>query len=346
MKKTAHILITFCVLLGLGWTLWMGLKKQRDKPQAEEEAPAEKAVGGAPAEEEKPEDFVVKLEKEKWKALDIEKGEPEKTELKPRRIAFGRVLDPTPIVTFDGELAAAEAALAASGAENERVQKLLAAGENTSRKIAETAQAQFRADEIKADGLRRRALIEWGALLPALDPAKRRQFVEQLVHGEAALVRVDILPGDALTAQPRSARLLVLGREDQPVETQSITPAAEADPKTQAQGFVLRVDRPPFPLRPGMALTAWLELPEKPRAGFAVPRSAVLRHDGRAWVYVQEEEEKFVRKPVTLDTPLEGDKGWFISAEGGGIKADDLLVVTGAQSLLSEELKAQGGAAD
>jgi hypothetical protein len=72
----------------------------------------------------------------------------------------------------------------------------------------------------------------------------------------------------------------------------------------------------------------------------------VLRHDGRAWVYVQEEEEKFVRKPVTLDTPLEGDKGWFISAEGGGIKADDLLVVTGAQSLLSEELKAQGGAAD
>jgi len=223
--------------------------------------------------------------------------------------------------------------------------KLLAAGENTSRKLAETAQAQFRADEIKADSLRRRALIEWGTLLP-LDPAQRREFVEHLVHGEAALVRVDILPGDALTARPSSARLLVLGREEQSVDTPSITPAADVDAKTQAQGFVLRVDQPPFPLRPGMALTAWLELPEKPRAGFAIPRSAVLRHDGRAWVYVQEEEEKFVRQPVTLDTPLEGDKGWFITAEGGGIKADDLLVVTGAQSLLSEELKAQGGAAD
>jgi hypothetical protein len=138
--------------------------------------------------------------------------------------------------------------------------------------------------------------------------------------------------------------VLVLGREQQPIETQSITPAADVDPKTQAQGFILRVNRPPFALRPGMALTAWLEVPEKPRAGFTLPRSAILRHDGRAWVYVQAEEEEFVRKPVTLDTPLEGDRGWFVAAEGGGITGEDQIVVTGAQTLLSEELKAQGGA--
>jgi hypothetical protein len=334
MKRLAQFLLTACLILGLGWTLWTGIRKQKEKPKAEEE--------GAPKEEDKPEDFVVKLEKEKWQALDIDKAEPEKTELQPRRIAFGRVLDPTPIVTLDGELAAAEAALAASRAENERTQKLLAAGENTSRKAAEIAEAQFRADEIKTDSLTRRALIEWGAAIASLDAAKRREFVDRLVRGESALIRVDILPGDALAEAPRSARIVVLGREEQPVDTQNITPAADVDAKTQAQGFILRVDRPPFALRPGMALTAWLELPQKPRAGFAIPRSAVLRHDGRTWVYVQEDEEKFVRKSVTLDTPLDGDKGWFV-AEGGGIKADDLLVVTGAQALLSEELKAQGG---
>jgi hypothetical protein len=136
----------------------------------------------------------------------------------------------------------------------------------------------------------------------------------------------------------------VLGREQQPVETQSISPAADVDPKTQAQGYLLRVDHPRFPLRPGMALTAWLELAEDARSGFAIPRSAVLRHDGRTWVYVQEDEEKFLRKPVTLDSPLEEDKGWFVAAEGGGVKAEDQLVTAGAQTLLSEELKAQGGA--
>ncbi len=322
----------------LGWTLWIGVRKQREKPADEEGAAAE----AAPAEEDKPQDFVVTLEKEKWQALDINKGKPEKTELQPQRMAFGRVLDPTPLVTLDGELAAAEAALAASRAENERTQKLLAAGENTSRKAAETAEAQFLADDIKVDGLRRSARLEWGEAISSLDATKRREFVEELVRGDSALIRVDILPGDALAEPPKSARVLVLGREQQPIETTNITPAADVDPKTQAQGFILRVDQPPFPLRPGMALTTWLGLPEKPRAGFAIPRSAVLRHDGSAWVYVQEDEEKFVRKPVTLDTPLDGEKGWFV-AEGGGVKADDLLVTSGAQSLLSEELKAQGG---
>ena len=69
-----------------------------------------------------------------------------------------------------------------------------------------------------------------------------------------------------------------------------------------------------------------------------------VRHDGRAWVYAQEEEEKYVRKSVTLDAPLDGEQGWFIP-ESGGLTADDVIVVVGASSLLSEELKAQGGGA-
>jgi hypothetical protein len=343
MKRIVHLTLTCLVVIGLAWTLWVGVRKQKEKP-AEEEATGEGTAGhGEAKEEEKPKDFVVKLEKERWELLGLEKAKPEKAELKPQRIAFGRVLDPTPVVTLDGDLAAAEAALAASRAEYDRTQKLLAAGENMSRKVAETAEAQFRADEIKVAGLRHRAALEWGPAFAALDAVKRREFVDTLVTGQTALVRVDILPGDALAEQPKNARLLVLGREEQPVNTQEITPATDTDPRTQAQGFLLRVDKPPFAFRPGMALTAWLELPQEPRTGFAVLRSAVLRHDGRTWVYVHEEEDKFVRKSVILDTPLAGDK-WFVAEQGGGIKADDLLIITGAQSLLSEELKAQGGA--
>ncbi len=346
MKKLTHFILILGILLGLSWTLWIGFKKQAAKPlSAEPTAEAGKDGDAAAKDEDAPEDYVVKLDKAKWQALEIEKGEPEKMELKPQRVAFGRVIDPTPLITLEGDQALAEAALEASRAENERTQKLLAAGENTSRKVAETAMAQFRTDEIKVESFRRRARLEWGALLPALDPGKRREFVEQLVRGEASLIRVDILPGDALVDAPKHARIVVLGRESQPVDTDWVTPAADVDPKTQAQGYLLRVDKAPFAIQPGMALSAWLELPQKPRPGFAVPRSAILRHDGRAWIYVQEEEEKFVRKPVTLDTPLDGDKGWFLSEQGGGLKAEDLLIITGAQSLLSEELKAQGGGA-
>jgi hypothetical protein len=338
MKKLANAILVLAVLGALCWVLLRGIGHRNGHEEEEKSAESSTAESA-----EEHEDFTVTLEKEKWKALGVEMSEPEKAELVPRRVAFGRVLDPTPLVTIDSDLAAAGAALAASRAENERTQKLLAAGENTSRKAAEAAEAQFRADEIKVAGLNRQLQLQWGEAAEG-DSASRREFVNSLVRGEAALVRVDLLPGDALSELPKGAKLLVLGREQQPIETSMISPAADADPRTQAQGFILRISKPPFALRPGMALTAWLELAEKPRAGFTVPRSAVLRHDGRTWVFVQEEEEKFVRKAVVLDSPM--DAGWFVSGDDGGVKGDDLLVVTGAQALLSEEMKAASGGAE
>jgi len=338
MKKPLNFLIVVAAICGMSLLLWRGFAHQREK---EEEKKKEEAAKAEEAKKGEPEPFVVKIEKDKAKALALEKGEPEKAELKPQRTAYGRVLDPTPIVSLDGELAAAEAALAASRAEHERTQGLMKSGEGLSRKVAETAEAQFRGDEIKADGLRRKVQIEWGAMV-SLDAVKRREFVEQLVRGEAALVRVDLLAGDALAEMPASARFAVLGRDGETITASTIAPASDTDAKTQAQGFLLRVDRPKFALRPGMAVTAWLALPAEAQHGFAIPRSAVLRHDGRTWVFIQEEEERFVRKPITLVAPLDGDKGWFV-AEGGSIKGDDLIVEVGAQALLSEELKAQGG---
>ena len=340
MKKIAHFILIVLTLAALSWALWHGLKLKHEAAGDHEGVVAPEA---AAEEEPEHEDFVVMLEKEKWKAVGVEMAEPEKAELAAQRIAFGRVLDPSPLVALDGELAAAEAALAASRAEYDRAKKLMAVGGGTSPKVFETAEATFHADEIKQSNLHRQSALQWGAAMPASDAEKRRAFVESLVNGDVALVRVDLLPGDAITEAPRAARLLVMGREAQPIETTHISASADADAKTQAQGYIILVEKPPFPLRPGMALTAWLELPEKPRAGFLLPRSAVLRHDGRAWVFVQAETEKFVRTPVTLDSPSE--KGWFIAADAG-LKADDLVVVTGPQVLLSEEMKAAAGTAE
>jgi hypothetical protein len=340
MRKLTHAIVVAVVLGAFAWALLRGFRSSQEEAEdGAEKPPAEHAAEPATADEE----MVVTLEKERWQSIGIAIAEPGKAQMAPHRVAFGRVLDPTPLAVLDSDLAAAEAAISASRAEYERTQKLLATGENMSRKAAETAEAQFRADESKLAGLHRQLLLQWGAAASASDAATRHPFVEALVRGDAALVRVDLLPGDAVSEQPRSAKLLVVGREQQPIETTAISPAADADPRTQAQGFILQVTKPPFALRPGMALTAWLALAEEAHSGFDIPRSAILRHDGRTWIFVQKEEDKFVRKPVALDTPL--DTGWFV-AEGGGVAAGDRLVVVGAQTLLSEEMKAAGGTAE
>src|SRR5204863_449442 len=67
--------------------------------------------------------------------------------------------------------------------------------------------------------------------------------------------------------------------------------------------------------------------------GVTVPRAGVVRHDGKAWVYVQAGDDSFSRREITLDRPTEN--GWFIFE---GVTGKERLVVGGAQTILSEEL--------
>ena len=343
MKKSINLIITLGILAALACVLWIGFQKHEASPEeVEEEAHATASSGTG-----KPEAFTVTLEKEQATALSLKTAHPSKLDLQPQLEAFGRVIDPSPLVALDSEIAAAEAALSASKSAHDRTLSLVAT-HDASPQTAETSLAQFTADQIKVESLIRSARLQWGARFDE-DPKTRRLNTDQLVSGYTTLIRLDPMPGDTFTDLPKRASLSFAGREAQPIPCTDIQPATTTDPKTQSQGFILRVDQPPFPLRPGMAVTAWLELPGPPRPGMAIPRSAILRHDGRPWVYVEESEEKeksiYLRKPVTLDTPLDGDQGWFITA-GDGLTTENIIVITGASSLLSEELKAQGGTAE
>jgi hypothetical protein len=329
MKKLIHFLLTLAMLAGFGYVLKLGLHHQ----QAKEE---ETAHESAPHEEAKPEPFIVALEKERAEALGIATAKPAKHESAPRRMALATVIDPAPLIAIDGEVSLAEAALKTSQAVNQRNQALAAANDGPL-KNAEASEAEYQANVIKLSTLIRTAQLQWGDAFQS-DAKQRQEFIEKIVKGSIAFVRADVMPGDPMDT-PTGASVAVIGHEAQPIHTSNVSPSLTADAKTQAQGFMLGVDDPPFALRPGMAATAWLELPGKAREGIVVPRAAVLRHDGRTWVYVRAEDEEFERKPITLGEPL--DEGIFV-AEDGGLEADDEIVVVGAASLLSEELKGGG----
>jgi hypothetical protein len=88
-----------------------------------------------------------------------------------------------------------------------------------------------------------------------------------------------------------------------------------------------------------MAVMAFIQTAEQMQSGVIVPREAVVRTEGAGWVYVQNAGgEAYTRTAIPLDHPAES--GWFISQ---GMTTNDYIVTTGAQQLLSEELKGQGG---
>ena len=69
----------------------------------------------------------------------------------------------------------------------------------------------------------------------------------------------------------------------------------------------------------------------------AIPKEAVIWNSGQAWVYVQSSENKFFRK--SIETNTESSNGWIVKENQ--IKENDLIVINGAQLLLSEEFKYQ-----
>jgi hypothetical protein len=67
-----------------------------------------------------------------------------------------------------------------------------------------------------------------------------------------------------------------------------------------------------------------------------VPEAVVVRTGDHAWAYVQIAPTQFERRQLVATMP--SARGWFVTS---GFAAGDQVAVTGAQALLSEELKSQ-----
>jgi len=146
-----------------------------------------------------------------------------------------------------------------------------------------------------------------------------------------------VLPaGERLAGTPGPARILALGYEDQPLEGTAVSrswPGAQGFP---GEALLLRVEASGIPLRPGMAFQAWIPVSGEPRTGVVVPRSAVVRSGARSWIYLQVSEGEFSRRELRDALSVEG--GWFVQ---DGYTPGQAVVTSGAQCLLSEELKSQ-----
>jgi len=122
------------------------------------------------------------------------------------------------------------------------------------------------------------------------------------------------------------------------VEAAVLGSAPVADPQLQGASFLAFVAQHAPPI--GAALRATLAGPGEAEKVLVVPRTAVVYHQGSAWVYVLGEEDTFERKIVTLGRTSAGG-----IAIASGLEESEQVVVTGAGQLLSAELQA-GGAPD
>jgi hypothetical protein len=245
---------------------------------------------------------------------------------------FGRLLEPSALAAPVDEREAARAALEAADHEYRRVQALQRGNSNASQRDLEAARAALERDRAGFRAAAARVVSIWGT--EAAERGDLSALAQSLVAREAAVARIDLPLGAALSGHPTAGRVAALvDAGTPPVEASLLGVAPDADPTIQGRGFLLLIERAPWP--PGTAVTGWLAVPGPSQTGVDVPGAAVVRHAGRTFLYVQTGDETFSRHEIRLDRPTRD--GWFVAS---GLAAEDRerVVVTGAQQLLSMEL--------
>lgn len=237
---------------------------------------------------------------------------------------FARGLDAGPLAAIVAEVDAASAAASASRAEAARLEALYRQDVSASRRSVEAARAQALADSARIRFAEQRIGLEFGSGLMRLGPAGVRQLVGEIANGRAALVRIDI-PGVLLGTGSQ----VTIGEPGSAMAVRVLGPAAAADARLQSAG-VLAVVRG----RLVRQVQAGRIMPARAATGIAssgifVPRDAIVRFQGRMWVFRR--DGKAFRR-IALDDPQTSPDGWVVRS---GLKAGDVIAVAGATGLLA-----------
>jgi hypothetical protein len=252
------------------------------------------------------------------------------TQWQPQLRAIGNVADPLAFTAAAADFESARAAAEVSRSELERTQKL-ADQNNASARALETAQAAATHDSLALKSAQAKFTADWGAHLAA--QTNLTAFAENFQGGNFSLVKLSPPVGAFLNPPPPAALIFLLGDETNFIAAK-FADNLGIDPATQSQTLLFSVDKK---LPPNAAVTGFLKISGEAIGGVIVPASAVLRHEGKGWIYVQTETNQFVRTEIPLDRLMEN--GWFVSEN---LSATNRIVVSGAQTILSAELSNGG----
>ncbi len=342
--KAKKIWVIALLLIVAGLLIW-GLLRGRKELPPESEKPVE-AVSDASGEEQK---TVVT-----FKRLAQERSGIVAAPLKPMSYreeiqAYGTVLPLQSLADLRNRYIQAKAQLEnaltmaeVSKREYERLKVLNEDNKNVSDKALQAAEAAWRSDEVNLRASRE--------ALPALEGTVHQQWGDviarwvfegspafyKLIQQQEVLVQMTLSPGVHLSPPPETVQ--VQAPEGTLMSAHFVSLSPRTEPRLQGMSFFYLAPGHPVRLLPGMNVVAFM--PSGPEVkGFFIPGSSVVWWQGKAWVYLQTNSDRFVRRDVPTDNPVK--EGYFVTK---GFRPGERIVITGAQLLLSEQFLSKGRA--
>lgn len=267
--------------------------------------------------------------------------------LQSRAEIYGSVISIQPLVELrarylaaQNEIRVVQASLTRSAAEYQRMETLYRDQQMVSLRVVQAAESDWKADQAKraveqnnAANVRAAARQQWGDVMSRLALAAGGDF-DAWLSGRQVLVQLAWGFDHSAAQPPSSIKIAAAGGEEKSVVAHYVSAATQADMEVAGRTYWYRA--PGASLRVGMRVAALLEDAASARNGVSIPFTAQVWHAGKAWTYVKRDNETFERREVATDES--GGNGWFNSAP---FKPGDVVVVSGAQLLLSEEFRYQ-----
>ena len=338
VKLLVAAAVVACLAL-LGWGLLAGRNEAAIEAQREGAIKVPIRVSG------KNGDPVITLDDETQQRSGIETAALPLVPHPEEHRAYGMVLDVARLTELSNNYAnakaqvqTAQAKLAMSKPAFDRAQKLFNETHVVSQAQVQAAEAAFGTDqaslaagEAQVRTLTATAYQEWGAVL-GKSLVDESPMIKALIERQNYLLQITLPPGVILPVPPTTASIEI-GKVARAGIT-FVSPATRIDPRIQGVSFFYTAAAETGVL-PGMNVLAFLPS-GKSVEGVAVPASAIVWWQGRAWVYRRTGQDTFTRVAIATNLP----------APGGGYIANDVakdaeIVTRGAQLLLSEEFRAQ-----
>jgi hypothetical protein len=227
----------------------------------------------------------------------------------------------------------------------ERFKALNDDNKNVSDKAFQEMKVNFENTKIKLQttqelitGIKQNIRAQWGEIiLSMIDAGARKELFEFLVQGKARIIKVT-LPENADNQPPKNISLALIDNLNEKFLASYLAESPTLDKSIKGKTYFyivysnqLRIDSKVI------ANQVQDKLSSESGKYLAIPKEAVIWNSGQAWVYVQSRENKFFRK--SIETITESSNGWIVKENQ--IKENDLIVINGAQLLLSEEFKYQ-----
>ncbi len=281
LPKRAAVFLAFVTVAILVAVLFYGSRRMNKDRSADDEG--DKPVAAeSEVEQSTNGEAIVRLDPATQKLIGLQTAVVEAATEAPAVKAYGRVLEPAPLLALASDTASARTALVASKEEYERLKTLFAQDQNASAKALEQAHAAMQHDQIALQAAEAQLVAAWGKSVT--DQRDQAAFLESLAKLDCVLVRLDLPAGDLLAEAPVGGRLVLPGT-NAPLDARFLGRATTTDPQVQGAGFLFVATNATGGLAPGLALTGYLLLPGAPLHGVVVPNAAIVRAADRAWAY-------------------------------------------------------------